>query len=51
MISGLPERFVVRSELGRGSRFTLVLPVMPSSLHQVLITPPVTSVTPADDRF
>ena len=40
----------VASELGRGSRFTLVLPVTPSS-SQALITPPVTSVTPADDRF
>jgi two-component system sensor histidine kinase BarA len=41
----------VASELGHGSRFTLVLPVTPSSQSQVLITPPVTSVAPADDRF
>jgi len=41
----------VASELGHGSRFTLVLPVTPGSQQQVLITPPVTSVGPADDRF
>ena len=41
----------VASEIGHGSRFTLVLPVTPSSQQQVLITPPVTSVGPADDRF
>jgi signal transduction histidine kinase len=41
----------VASEMGHGSRFTLVLPVTPSSQQQVLITPPVTSVAPADDRF
>ncbi len=41
----------VASEMGHGSRFTLVLPVTPSSQTQVLITPPVTSVSPADDRF
>jgi len=41
----------VASELGRGSRFTLVLPVTPGLQAQVLITPPVTSVGPADDRF
>ncbi len=40
----------VASELGRGSRFTLVLPVTPAS-SQALITPPVTSLVPADDRF
>jgi hypothetical protein len=27
------------------------LPVQPSTQSQVLITPPVTSVGPADDRF
>jgi two-component system, NarL family, sensor histidine kinase BarA len=41
----------VASEMGHGSRFTLVLPVTPSKQQQVLIAPPVTSVGPADDRF
>lgn len=40
----------VSSELGHGSRFTLVLPVTPSS-RQVLISPPVTPIAAADDRF
>ena len=41
----------VASEMGKGSRFTLVLPVTPGSQQQVLITPPVTHFGPADDRF
>jgi signal transduction histidine kinase len=41
----------VASEMGHGSRFTLVLPVMPSPQQQVLIAPPVTTVAPSDDRF
>lgn len=41
----------VASEMGHGSRFTLVLPVTPSTQQHILITPPVTSVSPADDRF
>ena len=40
----------VASEVGRGSRFTLVLPATPAS-SQALIPPPVTSVSPPDDRF
>lgn len=40
----------VASEVGKGSRFTLVLPAVPTS-SQALITPPVTSVSPPDDRF
>ena len=40
----------VSSEVGRGSRFTLVLPATPAS-SQALIPPPVTSVSPPDDRF
>ncbi len=39
----------VSSELGKGSRFTLILPASPAS-SQALITPPVTSVAPPD-RF
>jgi signal transduction histidine kinase len=42
----------VASEMGHGSRFTLILPVVPSLQSQVQITPPVTSLSaPADDRF
>jgi signal transduction histidine kinase len=41
----------VASEMGHGSRFTLVLPVTPSPQQQVLIAPPVTTVAPSDDRF
>ncbi len=40
----------VASEVGKGSRFTLILPASPGT-SQALITPPVTSVGPADDRF
>jgi signal transduction histidine kinase len=40
------------SEMGHGSRFTLILPVVPSLLTQVQITPPVTTLSaPADERF
>jgi signal transduction histidine kinase len=40
------------SELGHGSRFTLILPVVPSLHPNVQITPPVTALqAPADDRF
>jgi signal transduction histidine kinase len=40
------------SEMGHGSRFTLILPVVPSLQPQVQITPPVTALqAPADDRF
>jgi signal transduction histidine kinase len=41
----------VASELGHGSRFTLILPVTPSTQPQALIAPPVTAVAPPDDRF
>lgn len=41
----------VASEVGHGSRFTLILPVLPSTQAQVNITPPVTAVAPPDDRF
>jgi signal transduction histidine kinase len=42
----------VASEVGHGSRFTLILPVVPSLQPQVQITPPVTALqAPADDRF
>lgn len=42
----------VASEMGRGSRFTLILPSIPSAQAQVNITPPVTAIqAPADDRF
>lgn len=42
----------VASEMGKGSRFTLILPVQPSAQPQVQIAPPVTmSETPPDDRF
>ena len=41
----------VASEMGHGSRFTLVLPVQPSPQQQVLIAPPGTTVAPSDDRF
>lgn len=42
----------VASEMGHGSRFTIVLPVSPGSA-QALITPPVTGSQPqvSDDRF
>lgn len=40
------------SEVGHGSRFTLILPVVPSLQPQVQIAPPVTSLsTPSDERF
>ncbi len=40
------------SELGHGTRFTLVLPSAPSSQSQVQITPPLTALeAPPDDRF
>ncbi len=42
----------VASEMGHGSRFTLILPVVPSLQPQVQITPPVTALqAPVDDRF
>jgi signal transduction histidine kinase len=42
----------VASELNRGSRFTIVLPVVPSTQPQAQITPPVTSLqAPSSDRF
>jgi signal transduction histidine kinase len=42
----------VASEVGRGSRFTLILPVTPSVQAQVTINPPVTTLSaPVDDRF
>jgi nitrogen-specific signal transduction histidine kinase len=43
----------VASELGHGSRFTLILPAIPSAQTSVNITPPVTALQapPADDRF
>ncbi|MEW6431275.1 MAG: ATP-binding protein [Myxococcota bacterium] len=42
----------VASEVGHGSRFTLILPVTPSLQTQVQITPPVTALqVPVDDRF
>lgn len=42
------------SEVGRGSRFSIVLPKMPRSGSHVLIAPPVTMATPSamvPDRF
>jgi len=40
------------SELGHGSRFTLILPVVPSLHPHAQISPPVTALqAPADDRF
>ncbi len=42
----------VTSEVGRGSRFTLILPAQPSAHAQVHIAPPVAALpAPADDRF
>lgn len=41
----------VASELGHGSRFTLVLPVLPSAQQHALITPPVAALPALDDRF
>ncbi|MFO0594972.1 MAG: ATP-binding protein [Myxococcaceae bacterium] len=41
----------VASEVGKGSRFTLVLPATPGNTAQAFIAPPVTSVGPVDDRF
>jgi two-component system, NarL family, sensor histidine kinase BarA len=41
----------VASEMGRGSRFTLILPVVPSLQPQVQISPPVIALQSADDRF
>ncbi|GMU60409.1 MAG: hypothetical protein AMXMBFR34_21720 [Myxococcaceae bacterium] len=42
----------VASEVGHGSRFTLILPVQPSLQTQVSISPPVTALqAPVDDRF
>lgn len=41
----------VASQVGHGSRFTLVLPLVPSNQKQVLIAPPVTMVSAADERF
>ncbi|MEW5738008.1 MAG: ATP-binding protein [Myxococcota bacterium] len=41
----------VASEVGRGSRFTLILPATPSLQAQVSISPPVTTLQPVDDRF
>jgi len=39
------------SELGHGTRFTMILPAIPAQ-SQVQITPPITAVeAPADDRF
>jgi two-component system, NarL family, sensor histidine kinase BarA len=40
------------SEMGHGSRFTLIFPVLPSTQAQVQINPPVAlSLGPADERF
>ncbi len=42
----------VSSEIGRGARFTVVLPVSPGIQPQVQIAPPVTELkAPVDDRF
>jgi two-component system sensor histidine kinase BarA len=42
----------VASELNHGSRFTVILPAIPSTQAQVSITPPVTALqAPVDDRF
>jgi signal transduction histidine kinase len=42
----------VASELNHGSRFTVILPAIPSTQAQVRITPPVTALqAPVDDRF
>ena len=42
----------VASEIGHGSRFTVILPVLPSTQAQAQIIPPLTSLdAPADDRF
>ncbi len=42
----------VASELNHGSRFTLILPAIPSTQMHVSITPPVTALQPpVDDRF
>ncbi len=42
----------VASELGRGSRFTMILPTLPSTQAAVNIAPPVTALqAPVDDRF
>jgi signal transduction histidine kinase len=42
----------VSSEIGHGSRFTIILPSAPFRQSQVQIKPPVTAIpSPADDRF
>jgi two-component system sensor histidine kinase BarA len=42
----------VASEVNRGSRFSVILPAIPSMQAQVSIAPPVTGTeAPADDRF
>ena len=42
----------VASEHNHGSRFTLILPLVPSTLAQIQITPPVTALqAPPEDRF
>ena len=42
----------VSSEVGHGSRFTIILPATPSMQTQVQISPPVTALqAPVDDRF
>ncbi len=42
----------VASEMGQGSRFTIILPVTPSQQQQIQISPPVTMAeAPTDDRF